>query len=121
MNKYFLDTYAIIEIIKGNPGYQKFGKSEYFTSIFHTYELYYQILRDYNKDLAKRYYKKFEGSLLEINDEDIFLASKIRLKHRKKRLSYADSLGYAMSIKKKIKFLTGDKEFEDLKNVEFVK
>jgi len=32
-----------------------------------------------------------------------------------------DSIGYILSIKIGVKFLTGDKEFEDLEKVEFVK
>ncbi len=36
-------------------------------------------------------------------------------------MSYADAVGYYLAQKNKLKFLTGDKEFEELAGVEFVK
>jgi predicted nucleic acid-binding protein len=46
---------------------------------------------------------------------------KFRKKNKKRNLSYADCIGYIYALKNNLIFLTGDKEFEDLKNVEFVK
>ena len=40
--------------------------------------------------------------------------------YKKFDLSYADCLGYVISKKLNIRFLTGDKQFKDLPNVEFV-
>ncbi len=121
MNNYFLDTYALIEIIKGNKNYQKFLDSELFTSIFNLYELYFSLLRDYNQQTAKKFFEQFRSKILQIRDEYIFEASKFKLQNRKQKLSYADCLGYIIALKYNMKFLTGDKEFEDKKNVEFVK
>jgi len=39
----------------------------------------------------------------------------------KKKLSTIDCVGYAVSRRQKIPFLTGDHEFEDIKDVEFVR
>jgi len=120
MSNYFLDTYALIEIIKGNKNYQKFLESEIFTSIFNLYELYFSLLRDYNKQTAKKFFEQFMGKVLQIKDEYIFEASKFKLQNRKQKLSYADCLGYIIALLYNMKFLTGDKEFEDKENVEFV-
>jgi predicted nucleic acid-binding protein len=46
---------------------------------------------------------------------------KFRLKEKAKRLSYVDAIGYQLALEKNAKFLTGDKEFKGMKNVEFVK
>ncbi|MBI2660858.1 hypothetical protein HYX09_01165, partial [Candidatus Woesearchaeota archaeon] len=48
-------------------------------------------------------------------------AAKFRLKMKKRNISMTDCIGYVISGKLKVKFLTGDKEFEHLPNVEFVK
>ena len=121
MNNYFLDTYALIEIIKGNKNYQKFLESELFTSIFNLYELYFSLLKDYNEQTAKKFFKQFRNKVLQIRDEHIFEASKFKLQNIKKKLSYADCVGYTMAFNSNLKFLTGDKEFKDKENVEFVK
>ena len=57
--RYFLDTYAIIEIIKGNTNYKKFLNEELFTSIFNLYEFYYTSLRDYGESDAKKFFFQF--------------------------------------------------------------
>ena len=46
---------------------------------------------------------------------------KFKIKYKKQDLSYADCIGYIYAIKNNLLFLTGDKEFKDLKSVEFVK
>jgi len=121
MTRYYLDTYAIIEIIKGKESYKKFSSLRLYTSIFNLYELYYSLLRDFGEEIAKKYFLYFKKNMVLINDEYIFAASKFKLKYVKKCLSYADCLGYIIALKNDMKFLTGDKEFEDLENVEFVK
>ena len=56
MAKYFLDTYALVEIIKGNPKYKEFSNHDLHTSIFNLYELYYNLLRDFDEKIAKKYF-----------------------------------------------------------------
>ncbi len=34
--------------------------------------------------------------------------------------TYADAMGYFLSLKHNVRFLTGDKAFRDLENVEFL-
>jgi predicted nucleic acid-binding protein len=121
MTKYFADTYALIEIIEGNPNYKRFLKDELITSVFNLYELYYRILSKSNEQIAKKYFYYFKNNVSILNDELIFQASEIKLKYKKKRLSYTDCIGYVTSNTLRIKFLTGDKEFEDIPNVEFIK
>lgn len=118
---YFLDTYAMIEIVKGNEKFKDFLKEEAFTSLYNLYEFYFALLRDFNEQIARKFFYQFKTRIIQIRDEHIFKASRFKLDNKKKSLSYVDCIGYIMSLEYKLKFLTGDKEFENLENVEFVK
>ena len=41
--------------------------------------------------------------------------------HLKKRISFIGGIGYLLAKKRNAKFLTGDEQFKDFDNVEFVK
>ena len=86
-------------------------------------ETYYAVLRDYGEAEAEKAYSATSKYLIDFYDEDIREGMKRRLALRKKKknLSYADALGYAVASRLKLRFLTGDEEFEDLENVEYVK
>jgi uncharacterized protein len=120
MAKYFLDTYAIIEIVKGNEDYVKFLNSEFYTNLLNLYELYYNLIRDFDEETAKKYFYQFRNIVVDIEDGYVFGASLFKLEHKKAKVSYADALGYVMALENGMKFLTGDKEFRDFENVEFV-
>lgn len=119
--KFFLDTFAIIEIIKGNTRYEKFLDSELFTSLLNLYEMYYNLLKASDEKLSKEKFLEFKEFAVPIEDSHIFLASKFRLANTKLRLSYVDCLGYVIAKEGGMKFLTGDAAFRGLENVEFVK
>ena len=119
--KFFCDTYALVEIIKGNKAYVPFLNQELQTSIFNLYELFYNLLRDYNEEVAKRYFYEFAGLAIEVEDKHIFAAGRYKVQLAKKNVSYTDALGYAIAEQEGLKFLTGDKEFQHLNNVQFVK
>ena len=118
---YFLDTYALIEIIEGNVRYKKFISEKTYTSIFNLYELYYSLLRDYDEVVAKKNFDQFKNIVIPIKEDNIFAASKFKLSYKKQRISYTDALGYSIAIQNNLVFLTGDKEFENMDNVEFIK
>ena len=118
---YFLDTYALIEIIEGNVRYKKFISEKTYTSIFNLYELYYSLLRDYDEVVAKKNFDQFKNIVIPIKEDNIFAASKFKLSYKKQRISYTDALGYSIAIQNNLVFLTGDKEFENMENVEFIK
>lgn len=118
---YFFDTFAIIEVIKGNKNYERFKDFNIITSILNVGELYYIHLKEYNKKTADFWYKKIKFDLVEIAPEIIVKAMYFRFLNKEKNLSLVDCVGYILALSKQIKFLTGDKEFKDLPNVEFVK
>ena len=118
---YFFDTYAIIEIIKGNENYSRFKNTKMITTIFNLIELHYALLKNFNEDKANYLLEKYSNYVIGIDLDVIKEANKFRLKNIKKRISATDSIGYILSIKNGVKFLTGDREFEGLENVEFLK
>ena len=58
---------------------------------------------------------------IEFSLSDVEAAMKLRFELRKLELSYADALGYHISKKAGLKFLTGDRAFAELPNVEFIR
>ena len=121
MVRVFLDTFAIMEIIKGNESYAKHLDSELFTSLLNLYEMYYNLLKVMDEKESKDKFFQFKQFLTPINDSHIFLASEFRRKSARLKLSYVDALGYSIAKEEGMKFLTGDRAFEGLDNVEFVK
>ena len=121
METYFFDTYALIELVKGNPNYVKYSESVVATTQLNLIEFYYSLICDFSIDTAKTIYSKFKDTVRKIDDETIFEAMELRKKQSKRRLSYVDCICYVLAKKLNIKFLTGDKEFENLENVELVK
>ncbi len=84
-------------------------------------ELYYSTLLESNVELADRYFAFLIDKCVEIDDSTIKKAMLFRFKHKKQRLSYVDAIGYQFSLDLGVKFLTGDKQFENIENVEFLK
>lgn len=60
-------------------------------------------------------------NVADFDENVIIAANKFRFRNKSKELSTADCVGYAYALKNGLTFLTGDKEFEGLLNVEFVK
>lgn len=122
LETYYFDTYAFFEIIAGNPGYKMFeGGITLLTSRFNLMELYYGLILGYGQSTAERYYHNFLKFCVEPDDETIKEAMIFKARNKRLKLSYVDCIGYTLALKRRIKFLTGDKGFKDLPNVEFVK
>jgi len=118
---YFFDTYALIEIIKGNENYEKYAGSNILLTKLNLFELYYALLRDFDEKTAELFINKYEQFAVDFDKLIIGAAAKFRLANRLKNLSMTDCIGYVVAIKYGVKFLTGDKEFASLPNVEFIK
>ena len=118
---YFFDTYAIAEILNGNPDYIKYSGKPVTITIYNLAEIYWHALREYSAEEADDIYNDYKDAVNEIDDETLKEAMKFRKEHKKKDLSYADCIGYIYALRHNMIFLTGDKEFEGLKNLEYVK
>jgi len=121
MVKYFFDSYAIIEVVKGNPSYARFSEELITLTIFNLVEIYWSFVLDFDEKKAKELYARFKECLVPVNYTIIHEAIKFRKENKKKNLSYADCIGYIYARQNNLFFLTGDKEFENMLNVEFVK
>ena len=120
-DSYFFDTYAVIEILKENPNYKRFTTESVTMTIFNLAELYWSVLRDYGATKAGTVFNKYKPSVVDIDDASLKEAMHFRKRYKKRGLSYADCIGYVYAQRHSMKFITGDKEFADLPNVEFVK
>ncbi|MBU0635586.1 PIN domain-containing protein [Candidatus Micrarchaeota archaeon] len=119
---FFADTYALVEFFMGNPRYKKyFNEHDFITTRLNLLELYYSKLTEGQPEQAEQYFNSLLPKTIEIEDEILKNAAKFKLQHKKQKVSYVDAIGYELAKSKKIKFLTGDKEFEKIANVEFVK
>ncbi len=123
MSSIFLDTYAIFELIKGNPNYADYKQGfQYITTIFNLTEFYYNLRRiGTKKEEAKECFLKFSDFRISVTAEVITDAGEFKLQHKKKKLSYADCIGYVTAKQLHVPFLTGDSAFEKFENVLFIK
>ena len=121
IKKYFFDTYAVIEIASGSPLYARFVNEVPSMTIFNLVEIYYSALNNLDEQKADEIYEKYSCCVVRVTDEIIKEAMKFRKKNKKRDLSYADCVGYICALKNDLIFLTGDKEFENFDNVEFIK
>ncbi|WP_324735518.1 PIN domain-containing protein [Thermococcus sp. SY098] len=125
MAKYFADTYALIEILKGNPNYRKYSAEELYTTEFNLLELSYALVRDFGYEKAEEVLKIVRSAVNVVSPSlcHYVLASDMRIREKKKgkKLSLVDCLGYVVAKSLGMKFLTGDREFKEMENVEFVK
>ena len=120
MAEYFFDTYAIIEILKGNPNYEHYTAVEYVTTQLNLIELHYYMLRHFGEAAAEVSMGKMLKNVVPFDAGIIAAANKFRFKNKPKEFSTADCIGYAYALKHGLKFVTGAKEFAGLPNVEFV-
>lgn len=119
---YFFDSYAFFEIIEGSENYFPYFKNiGIITTKLNLLELHHGLLKLYGKETAERYYDQYVHFAMEIDDEIFKRASSLKAVLRKKKLSYIDCIGYIAALSTGVKFLTGDKQFQDMENVEFVK
>ncbi len=117
---YLFDTYALMEILHKNKDYEKYLESKMIINDFIFAEFCYILFRENLKD-AEDLAHPLSQKIIHAKPETIKEAMSFRAKNKKKKLSMPDCISYIMAKRLGIKFLTGDKEFEKLEGVEFVK
>ena len=118
-DKFFFDTYAFIEIIRGNPAYSNYKDCGAITTLFNIAELNYNLKKLFDKSTADHYTDLYSSFVVEIEISTVKEAMDFKLQNKK--MSMADCIGYTVAKKYGIKILTGDNDFRNLSNVEFVK
>ncbi|MBS3065538.1 PIN domain-containing protein [Candidatus Pacearchaeota archaeon] len=119
MSKYFFDSYALFEIVFGNDKYMKYAEAGGVTTIFNIAELNYGLKKERLKEEADKITDSFKQATIKVFWEDLKEAMSLKLKH--KDLSIPDSIGYTTAKRLGMRFLTGDEDFRDFDNVEFIK
>ena len=121
IDSFFFDSYALIEVVKGSENYSRFKDCILTTSKLNKFETYYILLRNSGKDLAEAFLQRYYYSITDFSQEIIQSAAEFKLENKNQRLSMADCIGYKIAESLGIKFLTGDEQFKNKPNVEFVK
>lgn len=116
---FFFDTYALFEIIRGNPKYHPYEEAVAVTTVFNLAELNYGLKKEMDETKANDITERFASTLTVVTVDDIKEAMSLRI--RQKDLSIPDAIGYTVAQRLRIKFLTGDGDFEHRPDVEFVK
>ena len=119
--KYFLDTYALIEIAEGNPKYKEYLESDAITLKDNLAELFYFLLKKHDEKTANFFHEKFSRIAIELPLKLVPKAMIFRYKHRTSKFSYIDCYGYVYAIETNGLFLTGDRAFKGMRNVELVR
>lgn len=117
---YFFDSYAIIELIEGNPEYLPYKDSRMATTTLNLIEVHYYLLKKLESKFAEAFLKSLLHAIVDYVPY-IPRANEMRYSMRKHDVSTTDCIGYLVAQSAGMKFLTGDKEFENMPNVEFVK
>jgi len=116
----------MVEFLGGNERYRKAilgARGRLATSVMNLAELYFIVLREFGVGAADDSYTAFGQYEAAIKAEDVKSGMALRLESRRKStdLSYADAIGYAISDRLGAKFLTGDRAFDGLPNVEMLR
>ncbi|MBR9692628.1 type II toxin-antitoxin system VapC family toxin [Candidatus Woesearchaeota archaeon] len=114
----FLDTYALIRLVQGEA---PLLTDDIITLDFQLAELYYHLLRLYNKKTANHFHMQLSTIATSLPKALIPEAMQFRREMKAKNLSYADALGYTFAQEQKIPFVTGDQAFKGMKGVKFLK
>lgn len=120
MDRFFADTYALIEMIKKQGSYRRLVHANFLTTRFNLAELYYALLRDFNTETAEKYVDIFADCTVEPSLAAIKIGMELKLAHKSEKLSYIDCVGWATALEWEVPFLTGDEKFANKANVAFV-
>ena len=120
--KFYFDTYALIEISKGNPKYVQYKEGvQVLLNKLNLLEFSYFLIRENRKDEIENIFNNLSKFNVDYDETDLVDAAMMKFKFLKQRLSFVDCIGYVLAKKNNAKFLTGDEAFRNRDNVEFVK
>ena len=116
-----LDTYALVEIANGNARFAPLITEEVMITDLTMAEFYGNLYKRFNQQTAEYWHKKLIFFCKSVPREILFKAVKFRIDHKKQNFSFFDCVGYCFARTHNVLFVTGDKEFQNLEGVEFVK
>lgn len=116
-----LDTYALIEIHQGNSKFTSLLNDDIMIAETTFAEFYGLIYRKHDKITADYWQRKLEPFCKPVSLSILIKAMQFRVDSRKNDISFFDAVGYTFALENYCSFVTGDKEFEHMKNVMFLK
>ena len=116
----FLDTYALCEIRKANPKFQKYLSRKFIINDLILVEFYNVLLKEDTEQEARQWIDLLKNNSYPVSLNILLKAVEFRRLHKKSDLSFFDAVGYVFAQENKISFVTGDKEFKDMPGVEFI-
>jgi hypothetical protein len=116
---FFLDTYALFEIVRGNEKYEAYARAPGITTIFNIAEFNYNLKKERPQKEVDNITDDFKSKTVKAEWEDVKGA--MDMKSKRRDLSIPGAIGYTVAKRLSIKFLTGDEDFKGMENVEFVK
>lgn len=120
--RFYFDTYALIEIGKGNPKYEPYKEDvQIILNNLNLFEVSFFLLKENRENEIKGIFDNYSRFNVDYGENDLIDAAKLKFEFLKQRLSFIDCVGYILAKKHKVKFLTGDEKFRGKENVEFVK
>ncbi len=120
---FVFDTYALVELMKDSPAYLTYVDSDFIINSFIFAEFCYALIKHYpaNPEALAEKSGLVKSKIVQPLPEVIAEAMQFRYVSRKKGFSMADCISYIQAQKLGIPFLTGDRAFEGMPGVEFVK
>ena len=119
--QFYFDTYALIEISKGNPKYEPYKEGiKIMLNMLNMLEFSYFLIKEGKGDEVKEIFDKFSKFNVDYDQEILIKSAEMKFKSLKERISFIDCIGYNIAKKNNVKFLTGDEKFRHKENVEFV-
>lgn len=125
MANFVLDSYALLAYFRQEPGGEQIekllydastDKHELFLTCINAGEVYYMASRKDGAQKAEKVWKVLQQFPIHILEIDIAFTHKAALLKAKYKMSFADAFAAALTIQKKATLITGDDEFEALKN-----
>ncbi len=115
-----LDTYALVAIARGDNAFSRYITEDFMIPDTTLAEFYWVLLRDFDERTADEWIDKL-AAYSQLVEKSVLLEA-IRFRHLRKKqdISFFDSVGYVFARRHNCKFVTGDKEFKGMPNVDFV-
>ena len=89
-----LDTYALIEISKGNPKFSEYLNSQFILCELTLTEFYGVLFREEGEKVADYWLKKLENYTKSTSLEILIESIKFKQEHNKSNISFFDAVGY---------------------------
>ncbi len=115
-----LDTYALVEIRRGNPKFLELSSRDFVITDLTMAEFYSILYRQNEENAAIEWNHKLHAYCRTVSKEILIKALKYRIDNKKEELSIFDCIGYIYALENNLKFVTGDKEFKNKEGVLFI-